>query len=313
MTRWSDHPSVSIVNGEPRLRIFRNLKLDPTLPKHLVDGMVMTRHGGMTVEEYLKSPDGMSRYRREEYGMSDSGDAVTREKWTSRFIRWLSSLFKTREIPPETFRRAHDMLARNVISDDIEKAAAQLKSLVEKTRANGQGTLAARLEDEHRAIIAETVLKKNGFHSYLTEKDAIELLQKSRAGIRIDFWNDYPDIVPESVLETKRKADALRVFDNWCVMHYDPDGSALRQMKDEEWRRDPILFGLVVGSDRLYFVSDWTTGTDDLTVDKVCRMLGLPCLRVAGDYGGKTYGIVDAVMAEPGDDLITNVTIDPRP
>ena len=312
MTRWSDHPSVSIVNGEPRLRIFRSLRPDPTLPKHLVDGMVMTRKGGMTVEEYLKSPDGMSRYRREENMMAESGEAVTREKWTSRFVKWLSSLFERRDIPPETFRRAHDMLARNVISDDIEKAAAQLKSLIVKTRANGQMALASRLEDEHRAIIAETVLKKNGFHSYLTEKDAVELLQKSRAGIRIDFWNDYPDIVPESVLETKRKADALRVFDNWCVMHYDPDGSALRQMKDEEWRRDPILFGLVVGSDRLYFVSDWTTGTDDLTVDKVCRMLGLPCLRMAGDYGGSANGIVNVVMSEPDDDLITNATIDPR-
>ena len=311
MTRWSDHPSVSIVNGEPRLRIFRSLRPDPTLPKYLVDGMVMTRKGGMTVEEYLKSPDGMSRYRREEYGMADNG-SVTREKWTSRVLRWLSSLFERREIPPETFRKAHDMLARNVISDDIEKAAAQLRSLIVKTRANGQMALASRLEDEHRAIIAETVLKKNAFHSYLTEKDAVELLQKSRTGIRIDFWNDYPDIVPESVLETKRKADALRVFDNWCVMHYDPEGSALRQMQDEEWRRDPILFGLVVGSDRLYFVSDWTTGTDDLTVGKVCRMLGLQGLRMAGDYGGKADSIVNVVMSEPDDDLIMNTTMEPQ-
>ena len=104
--------------------------------------------------------------------------------------------------------------------------------------------------------------------------------------MRIDYWNDYPELVPDRVLESKKRADSLRVFDQWCVMHYDPQGSALRQMEVEEWRRDPILFGMMVGSDRLYYVADWKTTTDDLTVDRVCEMLGIERLRDAMDYGG---------------------------
>ena len=71
-------------------------------------------------------------------------------------------------------------------------------------------------------------------------------------------------------------------------------------MKAEEWRRDPILFGLVIGSDRLYYVRDWTTGKDDLTVGKVCGILGLGGLRDAGDYGE----VASLVMSDPDHDIV---------
>lgn len=295
--RWSEHPSVYVDGDRPRLKVLRSLKADPTLPKHLVDGKVMFRGRSMTVDEYINSPDGMTAYRRSQYGADECGPSPQgrRQSVFTRLWRWIRSRFEHAEIPPETFEKAHEMLDKNIITDDIEKAAAQLKSLILKTRSNGQVALAARLEKEHRTIIGEVVLKKNGLDKYLTEADVVSLLQKSDRGIRVDFWNDYPDIVPEDVIESKRRADALRVFDNWCVMHYDPEGSALKQMKAEEWRRDPILFGLVIGSDRLYYVRDWTTGKDDLTVGKVCGILGLVGLRDAGDYGE----VASLVMSVP--------------
>ena len=125
-------------------------------------------------------------------------------------------------------------------------------------------------------------------------------------------------MIPLSALELKKKADDLKVFDNYCVMYYDPEWeswgsgnvraqeseqiSIREQMRKEErdkaerqhqadlerrrreaaieeqrrrnartsyWTRDPILFGMIEGSRRLYFVADWITDDDDLTLEKL--------------------------------------------
>lgn len=296
---WTEHPSVVMTrDDEPRLRVMKYLDKDLTLPKHLVNGKVMVNGKKMmTIEEFMSCPDGMSNYRRS-IGCSDTHI----EKKRSFFAR-VADWFRGRRkpvIPPETFDGAKAMLNGNVISPDIEKAAVRLKAIIEKTKANGQIALAKRLENEHRNLLNEVVLVKNGLFHYLTEGDVISLLKTADFGIRIDFWNDYPDFVPDSVMEAKKKADSLCVFDNWCVMHFDPDGSALKQIKVEEWRRDPILFGMVIGSDRLYFVKDWKTDKDDLTVDKVCGILHIDNLRDAKDYGSRPEY----------NDVISNVSID---
>lgn len=283
---WTSHPSICIEGNAPRLRVFKYLKTDRTLPKNLVDGKVVNSKNGMvTVEEYINSPDGMSGYRTS-YGIVYD-TSHKKQSVFSRFWKWLRTKFEKRELPPKTFADAKKMLEENVITNDIESVATKLKALVQKTYESRQVALAKRIENEHKNIINEIVLVKNGFFHYLTEDDVVKLLKTADFGIRIDFWNDYPEFVPDEVLEVKKKADALCVFDNWCVMHYDPKGEALKQIKEEEWRRDPILFGMIVGSDRLYFVKDWTTKTDDITIKKICDVLGMDKLREARNYGAK--------------------------
>ena len=305
--RWSSHPSVSQSGDTLRLKVFEYLKSDPSLPKNLVNGMVVLRKGKtMTVEEYMNSADGMSRYRREEYGCSTDSKSIFHKKpLLQRIAEWFGCSFEKKSTPPVTFENAKEMIEKNVISSEIGDMAERMKGLIEKTRQNGQVALSKRLENEHSNILHEVMLVKNGLFHYLTEDDAIKLLKKADKGIRIDFWNDYPDFVPDEVLEAKKKADSLCVFDNWCIMHYDPEGSTLKQMKAEEWRRDPILFGMVVGSDRLYFVKDWKTEKDDLTIDKVCGTLGIKNLRDARNYG------VESEWGSSIDTELTNVSITP--
>lgn len=59
------------------------------------------------------------------------------------------------------------------------------------------------------------------------------------------------------------------VFDNYCVLSYDPKGEnrALTEAEKrtlEEKRKDPILFGVVKGSRRLYHVGSWKDEYCDL-------------------------------------------------
>jgi len=174
---------------------------------------------------------------------------------------------------------------------------------------NGQTALANRLMNEHQNLLYESVLVKNGLFHYITEEDVINLLKMADFGIRIDFWNDYAEIAPDDVIEAKQKADALRIFDNWCVMHYDPTGESLKQMKTEEWTRDPILFGMILGSDRLYYVKDWTTSKDDLTIQKVCDILNIKSIREARDYGVDSpySGVIQRVEGNDSESMMDEV------
>lgn len=307
---WTNHPSVVMVNdNEPRLRVLKYLQKDPSLPKHLVNGKVMLKgKKPMSVDEYMKSPDGMSSYRRHSTGSMDLC-SNKKKSFFAKVKEWLIGKTRIVSTPPATFDDAKSLLKGNVISSDIEKATIKLRSIIDKTRANGQVALVNRLENEYANLLNEVVLFKNGLFNYLTEEDVINLFKTADFGIRIDFWNDYPDFVPDEVMEAKKKADSLCVFDNWCVMHFDPDGSALRQIKVEEWRRDPILFGMIVGSDRLYYVKDWKTDKDDLTVEKVCGILHINRLRDSKDYGAiSDYPNIIVAMNEP--DVMDSITYD---
>ena len=64
------------------------------------------------------------------------------------------------------------------------------------------------------------------------------------------------------------------VFDNYVVVHYsdlirkaaavEDETSEAEEKKAREKRRDPILFGLIKNSRKLYYITDWKTDVDDL-------------------------------------------------
>ena len=73
----------------------------------------------------------------------------------------------------------------------------------------------------------------------------------------------------------------FEVFDNYVILHYDPEGNSVamtNKEKEEEVRKakDPILFGVISGSNKLYYICDWIDEVigDDLTWDTVVDSLG---------------------------------------
>ena len=121
------------------------------------------------------------------------------------------------------------------------------------------------------------VLAQNGFDRFISEVDAIEFFSKTDRGVRLDYVANYCKTIPADVSEKKFKADELNIFDNYAVMHYDPSVEAFRMSDSDEKavakHRDPILFGLIDGSKKLYFIGDWITSEDDLTLDKIMMAL----------------------------------------
>jgi hypothetical protein len=82
-------------------------------------------------------------------------------------------------------------------------------------------------------------------------------------------------MIPPDIIDRKLEMDGLGIFDNYVVLHYDPDKKSWAETQAEiAARRDPILFGLMSGSRNLYFVGDWIDEKCDLTLEQIVDQLG---------------------------------------
>lgn len=149
-------------------------------------------------------------------------------------------------------------------------------------RANDMGQVA--LADQLTAQIFnnkyESILKAEGFYYKITEAQLVSFVKKTEKGVRLDYIKNFTRNIPDKVFDKKVKADSLLVFDNYCVLYYDPDLKSYKMTKEEEERErlkkaDPILFGMINGSRNLYYISDWVDDYCDLTLEEFIKVSGL--------------------------------------
>ncbi len=180
----------------------------------------------------------------------------------------------------------------NTSSEALSEAYAKLVAMEKRMRDAGQIVKADRLKLYFDDLASQSALVKAGFNTFINEQDLIDFIKKSERGTRIDFLRYYEVVIPDDVLEKKKQADAAMVFDNYVVAFYDDSiknkveaAKTVKKVekkreKEEadkavEIRRDPILFGIVKGVRRLFFIADWVTETDDLTLQVVEETLGI--------------------------------------
>ena len=106
------------------------------------------------------------------------------------------------------------------------------------------------------------------------EETLVDFVKKSPRGLRLDWVRNFTRVVPDDVLATKVECDSRGIFDNYAVLHYDPDGKSWAETEAErEARKDPILFGFVEGRRVLYFVGEWIDEFCDLSLDQIADVL----------------------------------------
>ena len=121
----------------------------------------------------------------------------------------------------------------------------------------------------------EDQLVEMGLTSYLIEDRLVEFVKKAPKGLQLDWIKNFTRVIPDQVISRKVESDERLIFDNYVVLHYDPEKKSWAETEAEkEARRDPILFGVLQGSRKLYFVGDWVDDYCDLTLDQVADLLG---------------------------------------
>lgn len=116
---------------------------------------------------------------------------------------------------------------------------------------------------------------------YFVEKSMVnELINKVVRGkqISLTLLKDYARPIPNDVL--KKQKEFIGYFDNFYILHADSsdmiDKKELENVEETIKReKDPILFGTINESGRLYFIADWEDEFCDLTFEDLIDKLDI--------------------------------------
>lgn len=125
----------------------------------------------------------------------------------------------------------------------------------------------------------ESILYANGYDKLITEDVMVKLTKKAPRALSLTYIANYIRTIPLDIIKKKLELDTLEIFDNYVVLHYDPNGKSYAQtvkerQKEVEKAKDPILFGVIAGSNKLYYVGDWEDEYCNLRLENVVDIVG---------------------------------------
>lgn len=268
MTTPNNNPDLlNVTEGRKTLRILDGFEIDTTLPKHAAratTGAFTTSSGGMMFA------GGSIRLTGTSWAASDSVGSVERKP--GLFARLWSAIRNHQEqrqiaaatIPVQQVFEA--IIGSGKKLEVLEGRLEANQAAIAEARAMGQTALAEQLQEQTPVLEMEAVLYAAGHREYISEDQLVDFAQRCERGLRLDRLANFTRLIPHDVRVKKTRMDALMVFDGWAILHYDPEnkGAALTKAEIEK-KKDPILFGLLRGSRRLYHVASWEDEFCDLT------------------------------------------------
>ena len=115
-----------------------------------------------------------------------------------------------------------------------------------------------------------------GYYYVIDEQTIVDFIKKCEKGLSLDYIKNFARPIPQEVVNKISKLNELEIFDNYVVLHYDPEELSYKETEYERAKRkDPIIFGLIAGSKKLYYVTDWIDEYCDLTLEKFVDTLGI--------------------------------------
>ena len=213
-----------------------------------------------------------------------SGGSVDRENNGSKkegifekLIASLANRFKKKiegEIDIAEFFTNIKLLSKESAVKYRDRVSNYLQAL-RNAKMAGQTALLETLLREMIANKYESLLDAEGFYYAVREEDVVRFAKKTEKGLKLSYIQNFGRPIPEDVVKTLTKANQLEVFDNYVVLYYDPKGDIYKETEKQRARRkDPILFGVISGSNKLYYIGDWIDEYCDLTLEKFVDTLG---------------------------------------
>lgn len=244
---------------------------------------VMAGYGsfGNTIGQvsYIDSDDSESAHIR--LTLKEMSEKLNRQPWYKRI--WNNISKKKVEDVNENEQMMDALKFFSLIKASSKESVAVYKDRVSKYltaihNATNIGQTALQ-EELIRGLITnryESVLYAEGCYYAVTEEQVAKFASQCEKGLKMTYLKNFARPIPNDVIDKIAKMNELEVFDNYVVLYYDPDGTVYKETAYEEAkRRDPIIFGVIAGSKKLYYVADWIDEYCDLTLDAFVDALGI--------------------------------------
>lgn len=276
-----------MISRNNELQIFESFEIDYSLPKHkkerdfniAVTGSIATSN---SLWSNMPFDDGQNLerittidIRRQMHDQNPTFIGWLKLKayiWSSRMIKEKKPL-KTITIK-EYFNEFKTNIEELNYIDDI---ANHYEAILQKAESLNQTALVEKLRDMIEVVRAESYLIGTDLNKFITEKNVCDLYKKvgKDKNLKLTWLKNFARVIPDIVFDAKKLADAKLVFDNYVILHYDPKNNGDKLTKEElEKKKDPILFGVIKNSRKLYYIADWIDEYCDLTLEQIVSILG---------------------------------------
>lgn len=277
-----------------RLKIFDdNVVIDNTLPKYKIKDNTTALNsisGGLTFANTFDNSGNFSW--QTSTGTGDNfnriviGNRIVKPKTSVReyLIKLLSKKGKKKDISVtqlNTFFNNLKSAVSKIENENVQEVLDNYEFILSSAEATGQVALTQKLKSYSSILKQELVLSLSPFTSFLSEEDVINFYNvaskhdKYETKLKLTYIKNFVKVIPSDIIALKLKADDLLVFDNYAILHYDYLDNSVEETKEEiAKRKDPILFGLISGSTKLYYIGDWMSDYCDLTLDQIIVKLG---------------------------------------
>lgn len=212
---------------------------------------------------------------------TNNGDEKNIEK--KSWLKRVFNLFGKKEKKEEEIPPMDALKFFSLVKASSKESAAVYKDRVSKYltalhNATNIGQTALQ-EELIRGLITnryESVLFAEGYYYAIAEEQMVNFVTQCERGIKLSYLKNFNRPIPQSIIDKVTKLNNLEVFDNYVVLYYDPDGMIYKETAQEQAkRRDPIIFGVIAGSRKLYYVDDWVDEFCDLTLEAFVDSLGI--------------------------------------
>jgi hypothetical protein len=164
---------------------------------------------------------------------------------------------------------------------NIDEVLNNYDNVLNNAKNNNQIALIEQIVDFAEVLKYELLLSTTQFNQFVNDGDIVKFHDKAsvhgkyKTGLHLTYIKNFTKTIPFEITELKLKADELKVFDNYVILHYDYTGKTIVDTKKEkERKKDPILFGLIKDSKKLYYIGDWIDEYCDLTLDVLIKTIG---------------------------------------
>ena len=205
----------------------------------------------------------------------------------------IKSFFKKKEVEVKEDEKYMDALqffslvkasSKESVATYRDRVSDYLKSIHNAVTV-GQTAL---VEDLLRGLVTnkyESVLFAEGLYYVVNEQQMVSFVEQCEKGIKLEYVKNFTRPMPQDIVDKIAKINQLEVFDNYVVLYYDPDGKIYKETaREEAKRKDPIIFGVIAGSEKLYYVADWVDEYCDLTLEAFIDAIGVKKDELHMDY-----------------------------
>lgn len=303
-----------LTEDRQHVAILRNLYRDLKLPKFIGDisNMESTpehmRHGSSSDfsrhhqmnGNIVFGSSGRSMMRDSQGHIWDGISFQTRRQFRNRFEKYRILLYiKIRLLFSRNKMSISDFFDKIKESKDklesTEKKIQDYNKIIDHLEETHQSMAQYFLRREISILEQEQKLVEHGCMQYITEETLVEFTKKSKKGLRLDYLCDFERPIPEDVRENLIKTYDWNVFDNYLILHYDPEAAKKVKIVEEQ-PKDPILFGVICESNKLYYIDDWIDEYCNLTYKDVIAAVGKD--EELTDAEGKISTLMDRVLKE---------------